>query len=88
MSASMRVLGTDPVARAVASLTRDRLRVLAYHGVPDQVAFSRQLDYLRRRYVLVSGADVIAACRGLGELPGRAVWITFDDGQRLSLIHI
>lgn len=87
MSALVRLLGAEPVTRLVAGQSRRKLRVLAYHGVDDPKRFRRQLDYLADRYVFVSGAEVIAARRGGAELPDRALWITFDDGQRSVVEH-
>lgn len=81
------ILGTEPITRPTLRLTRRKLRVLAYHGVSDQRQFGRQLGYLTARYVLVSGAEVATAVRGGAHLPDRALWITFDDGQRSVVEH-
>ena len=78
---AVNVLGTRPVSAAVERVLRGRLRVVAYHGVPDADAFRRQLDAVVSRYESVSGADVVAAFNGGPPLPDRAVWITFDDGH-------
>lgn len=58
------------------------LRVLAYHTVPDVERFADHIDLITRRYSVVSGAEVIEATRTGRKLPRRAVWITFDDGDR------
>lgn len=62
-----------------------RLTVLAYHGVDHPETFRRQLDYLVRRTRPVSLEQVSAAMAGGGELPPRAVLLTFDDGERSVL---
>jgi peptidoglycan/xylan/chitin deacetylase (PgdA/CDA1 family) len=61
--------------------TRDALRVVAYHGVPDPEPFSKQMAYLAEAYRPVSGADVTAAWSAKKRLPANAVWVTFDDGR-------
>lgn len=80
-SAVTRVLGSPVVERVGAATTARRLRVLAYHGIPDPSAFARQLDHLLDLYHPVSGSQVIAALGGRVALPTRAVWVTFDDGR-------
>lgn len=74
-------LGARPVEAVAAAATSGRLRVLAYHRVPDRGAFRAQVAHLHRRYRLVSGAQVAEALAGGPALPARAVWITFDDGD-------
>ncbi len=69
-------------APAVSALTADKLRVLAYHTVPQPDKYDDQLAYLRSNYNLVSLADVLTAVRNKTELPKRSVLITFDDGER------
>ncbi len=77
----VRLLGNPLIASTVNRISSRRLRVLAYHGVPDRAAFARQLAFLRDRYVVVSPADVVDAIDGVRELPRNAVWITFDDAR-------
>ena len=60
-SLAVSVLGTRPVSAAVELVLRGRLRVVAYHGVPDAESFRRQLDLVVGRYQTVSGAEVVAA---------------------------
>lgn len=70
------------------------LRVLTYHRVAEiglggslsprlvsatPAAFRQHLEYLSRRYSLVSLADVLNAAAGRDRLPARAVLLTFDD---------
>ncbi len=78
------MLGWPPIALA-ASLTIPGLRVLAYHDVPDQAAFRRHVELIRRRFRPVGAAEVVAAAAGGPPLPARALWVTFDDGHPSSL---
>lgn len=80
------------------SLLPKNLVVLAYHRIDDprrpnfygspanvsatRQAFSEQLDLLAEQYTVVGIDDVIAWRRGLIDLPGNPVLITFDDGYR------
>jgi peptidoglycan/xylan/chitin deacetylase (PgdA/CDA1 family) len=75
------LLGTRPVEAAAVAATAGRLRVLAYHTVPDPDAFATQVAHLVRRYHPVRGEQVADALAGGAELPARSVWITFDDGD-------
>ena len=75
---------------------RDRLTVLAYHRVADASnpnltgfrpnvsasvnGFAEQLDWIARRFTVVSLGDVLAWLDGAGALPPRPLLITFDDG--------
>lgn len=68
---------SDALARRVA---RTRLRILAYHDVPNAAAFSAQMGHLARHYQPVSAGDVADAVAGRAKLPTNAVWVTFDDG--------
>jgi peptidoglycan/xylan/chitin deacetylase (PgdA/CDA1 family) len=73
------------------------LRVLTYHRVADPTAdpmlhprlvsalpdvFAQHLDHAARHYDVVAMADVVAAFRGRGRLPRRALLLTFDDAYR------
>lgn len=75
-----RLLEWSPLVRVVDGLTRDRLRVLTYHHVPDPALLAEHLDVVLSRYRPVGAEDVLAATRGR-PLPKRAVWVTFDDGH-------
>src|SRR5688572_11254879 len=80
MSLAVRALGSPAVVAAASRLTRGRLRILAYHGIPDADRFARQLDVLAATYQTVTGPTVAGWLEGRNELSPRAVWITFDDG--------
>lgn len=75
-----RILGNSLIAGAFTAAIGDRLRVLAYHDVPDGEAFDVQMRWLTRRCTPVGLADVLAAFDGVRKLPRRPVWVTFDDG--------
>lgn len=73
--------------------TRDRLRVLAYHGVedrPDAVnadgffvppsVFAEHLDHAARHYRPITINDVVRTLAGGDPWPDRALLVTFDDG--------
>jgi biofilm PGA synthesis lipoprotein PgaB len=95
------IAGTDTVAGspvepyAITHPLQDRLTVLAYHDVredirrdfaPDQYAVSAenlamQFSWLRDNgYKVVSVEQVLAAVQGRRPLPPKAVLLTFDDG--------
>ena len=78
------VLGRGPLPWLGRRLTRNRLVVLAYHGVDDRASFARHLDHLQRHHSVVSIDEVLAALNG-ASLPPNAVLITFDDGERTVL---
>ncbi len=75
-----------------------RLTALAYHRIdqlpgasyewdPGMVSaspeeFEWQLDYVRRRFSVISIDDLAAFVTGRGSLPPRPALITFDDGYR------
>jgi peptidoglycan/xylan/chitin deacetylase (PgdA/CDA1 family) len=77
-----------------------RLLVLCYHGVvaadhPDEyflyrntvsaAQFDRQLAMVKKWFRPVAASDVARWVHGKGDLPERAVLITFDDGYRNNL---
>ena len=80
MTTAVGILGSRPFSGFASLVTRHRLRVLAYHGIPDVAAFTRQLDHLATHFHTVSGVEVADALDGGPELEDRSVWITFDDG--------
>ena len=62
---------------------RNRLRVLAYHGVPDPEPFEKQLRYLKSNYSILQIEELDAILNNNSDnlkLPKYAVLITFDDG--------
>lgn len=81
-SLAVRVLGSRTISGAATAVTRRRLRAVAYHTVPDPVAFDRQLaEFDRQGLVTVTGGQVADALHGGAALPQRSLWITFDDGD-------
>lgn len=84
-SAVTRILGSRPISAAARRVER-RLRVLAYHGVPDAAAFRAHVEHLGSHYRVVSLSDVLDAVRGRRSLPASAVWITFDDGEPSTVL--
>lgn len=86
---------------AGAVFGRRALRVLAYHRVADpsepgfdtfvgnvsatEAEFAAQMEHVAERWRPVSLAEVMAAFDGRGNLPPRAVLVTFDDGYRDNL---
>lgn len=73
-------MGNRLTGFVASSITRRRLRILAYHSVHDAVSFERQMSILRREYTVVSADDALASLEGQA-LPDKAVWVTFDDGD-------
>lgn len=81
-------------------LYRRKLIVLFYHGVARDPAsqprnedgrhvslekFRRQMEYISRRYSVLSFSDAMDALDGKRRLPPNPVVITFDDGYRNNL---
>ncbi len=56
------------------------------HDVDDLAAFDRLLDLVTRRFVPVGLDEVLACYRDRRPLPDRAVWLTFDDGDRSTIV--
>ncbi len=74
-------LRSRPVTALSRRLTRHKLRVIAYHGVPNAARFEAQMAYLADQFTPVSEDAVAAAVAGHEPLPPGAVWVTFDDGD-------
>lgn len=88
---------------AVHPLWPDRLTVLAYHRIADPngvgfdtfepnvsatpAAFAAQMDFIRQRFNVISGRDLVAWLKGEQPLPTHPALITFDDGYRDNLDH-
>jgi peptidoglycan/xylan/chitin deacetylase (PgdA/CDA1 family) len=69
------------------------LTIIVYHYIRDQDRsrypaikgrrlsdFRGQLDYIARSFTVVTTEQIVAALKGLVELPNNAAWLTFDDG--------
>ena len=61
--------------------TKDRLRVLAYHGVEDSDKFEAQLQYLTRNFNFVDLKSLYEHLHSNRKLPEKPLLITFDDGD-------
>jgi poly-beta-1,6-N-acetyl-D-glucosamine N-deacetylase len=59
----------------------NRLRVLAYHKVPDEKAFEEQVIYLKSRFNIISIPQLIDHFENKTCLPKNPLLITFDDGD-------
>lgn len=59
----------------------NRLRVLAYHTVPDEMAFEKQVIYLKSQYNIISIENLQSHVRLNQPLPKNPLLITFDDGD-------
>lgn len=75
------IMRSAPVTAVSRTLTRGRLRILAYHGVPDADRFAEQMEYVARAFTPVHEDQVIAAIHEQQPLPKGAAWVTFDDGD-------
>jgi peptidoglycan/xylan/chitin deacetylase (PgdA/CDA1 family) len=85
------------LTRALAGLRPSGAFVIMYHkvercpvgpfGMPhlDVAAFTRHIEYLARNYELMTLSALVGALRR-GQLPRRAVALTFDDGYRNNLL--
>jgi len=70
----------SPLARYIY---RNRLRVLAYHEVPDALAFEKQLRHLKAKYSIISISqlhDYLYSKDKAYSLPKYPLLLTFDDG--------
>ena len=80
-------------------LYRRRIRILAYHGVDsfsdpvvngddlqvNPLVFRAQMEELKQHFNVVSLGSLVVALNDGGEIPERAVAMTFDDGYRNNL---
>ena len=88
---------------ALRWLRRDGVTILCYHSVvestlPKVVAygglhlslrtFERHIDYVSRHYNVVSLQAIAQAARTGGEVPRRAVALTFDDGYANNVTRV
>jgi peptidoglycan/xylan/chitin deacetylase (PgdA/CDA1 family) len=64
----------------------EKLRVLAYHKVPDKQAFEIQISYLHSNYNIISVKDLLNYFETKTPLPKNPILITFDDGD-ISVLH-
>jgi peptidoglycan/xylan/chitin deacetylase (PgdA/CDA1 family) len=78
---AMALLGHPVVVAGALLASGSRLRIVAYHDVPEPEAFRRHARYLAERYHVISAAEAARALTGGRRLPPRSVWLTFDDGH-------
>ncbi len=50
--------------------------------------FKAQLDHFAAAYAVVTMEHVMAACRGLKDLPSKALLLSFDDGYSDHFVHV
>lgn len=61
---------------------RDRLRVLAYHDIPDAENFQKHIEYLKANYSIISALELFKFLEGKNnKLPKYSLLVTFDDGD-------
>lgn len=95
-----RMARTVGLFRLARWLTRDRLRILAYHGFSNgevvafrpklfitPETFARRMALLRRRGFAVQTLDEAVRRLRNGEVDGNAVVVTIDDGYASTLYH-
>ncbi|MBF0485324.1 MAG: polysaccharide deacetylase family protein [Candidatus Omnitrophica bacterium] len=88
---------STPVTKMFETLNQGKLRILFYHRIApahslerlyeptmfvEENEFEDQMRLLRDQYQPVCEQDVIEALKGNVRLPGKAVWVTFDDGYK------
>lgn len=61
--------------------SKNQIRVLAYHTVPDERKFEIQLDYLKLNFNIIDLAQLQGFLFHGGKLPKNPLLITFDDGD-------
>lgn len=81
------LLRSGPVTAVSRLITRSRLRILAYHGVPDADLFAAQMEYLADKFTPVDETTVADAIRRGAKLPSGAAWVTFDDGDPSVVVN-
>jgi peptidoglycan/xylan/chitin deacetylase (PgdA/CDA1 family) len=60
---------------------KSSLRVLAYHTVENPSIFEKQLQYLQKKFNIISISELQEFFMGKGQLPKNPLLITFDDGD-------
>lgn len=66
---------------AYLKATSNKVRVLAYHDVPDAISFEKQLKYLKEEYNVIGIIELRDFLYSHKKLPKKSVLITFDDGD-------
>lgn len=60
---------------------KKRLRVLAYHDIKDKKQFYHHVNYLSKKYNIISAREVRNHILEKASLPPKSLFITFDDGD-------
>ncbi|SHF91326.1 Polysaccharide deacetylase [Salegentibacter echinorum] len=69
------------IDKFTGSSADNRLRVLAYHTVPDQTAFEKQLEFISYNYNVIGISELKDHFINSTPLPTKPLLITFDDGD-------
>jgi peptidoglycan/xylan/chitin deacetylase (PgdA/CDA1 family) len=80
-------LARSPAQTLFSARSRRRVIVVAYHAIHRSDRFEEQVRFLLCHFRPISLADLLEASRRRSELPGRALLLTFDDGDR-SLMDV
>jgi peptidoglycan/xylan/chitin deacetylase (PgdA/CDA1 family) len=78
------------------AISKEEVSILAYHSVDSNGSsytvnpeeFRRQIEYLRKRYEIVSLDRILDFVSGKESLPGRLVAVTCDDGYYDNYLNI
>lgn len=81
------LVGHPALERTSRFIHRDRLLVLAYHGVEDRLRFRDQVKWLLKTREPISIEDLHRSVSTGEPLPSRSFLVTFDDGRRSVLTN-
>lgn len=63
------------------SLNSSNFRVLAYHDIPDEIKFEKQINYLREKFNIIDIPTFEKYLSNGQQIPPNSLLITFDDGD-------
>lgn len=75
------------LSRIYLHVTKNKIRVLAFHKVEKTEMFDRKLAHLKKTYNLISIEELHNHIFNNHPLPQKALLITFDDGDRTMLTN-